>query len=120
MAAADTAAATARLSFLAFIPAGDAARADTAVFCVLNRITVGCDGGGRGRVIVSRLYRVNDVDVIVEDGRVAELLVAVVTLGLGVVLLQVHSQALDPAAKKGLGAEIFRMMRKIPSRHWPA
>ena len=111
VATADTAAAV-RLSFLAVIPAGDAAAAAAAAaaatasatgfISVLNWI-VGGGGGGGGGVIVSRFDRVDDVNVLVKDGRVAELLVAVVTLGLGVVLLQVYSQAFDSTAGKGLG-----------------
>ena len=54
---------TADLSFLACISAGDTAA--TALFAVLNWIIVGCGGSG---VIVSRFDRVDDVNVLVEDG----------------------------------------------------
>ena len=89
------------LSFLTRIPASNAA---PAFFAVLSRVAVvGCRDGGGG-IIVSRLDRVDDVNVFVENGRVAELLVAVMALGLGVILLQVHSQRLGEG--EGLGAEI--------------
>ena len=101
MAVADTTGITS-FSFLACVSAGDAATAATAFFAVLNCIIV---GGGGGSVIVSWFDRVDDVDVLVEDGRVAELLIAVVTLGFGVVLLQVHSQGFGKG--EGLGAEMF-------------
>ena len=54
----------------------------TAVIAVLHRLA-----GGGGDVIASGFDGVDDVNMFVENGRVAELLVAVVTLGLVVVLL---------------------------------
>ena len=87
------AAAFVRLSLLAFIPAGDALPFSTAFLAAVNRFAGGCGCGGDGNV-VPRLNRVDDVNVLVEDRRVAELLVAVVTLRFRVFLLKVNSQGI--------------------------
>ena len=80
-----------RLSFLAFIPAGDALPFAAAFFAAVNRFAGGCGCGGD---VVPRLNRVDDVNVLVEDRGVAELLVAVVTLRFRVFLLKVNSQGI--------------------------
>ena len=75
------------------------AAAAAAVIAVLNRLV------GGGDVIASGFDGVDDVNMFVENGRVAELLVAIVTLGLVVVLLQVDPKTFDSPVEKGLGAE---------------
>ena len=80
-----------RLSLLAFLPAGDAL--PFAFFAAMSRFAGGCGCGSRVAV-VSRLDRVDDVNVLVEDRGVAELLIAVVTLRFRVLLLKVNSQCI--------------------------
>ena len=80
-----------RLSLLAFLPAGDAL--PFAFFAAMSRFAGDCGCGGRVAV-VSRLDRVDDVNVLVEDRGVAELLIAVVTLRFRVFLLKVNSQCI--------------------------